>query len=211
MDPFDWHTFLAQLSAEALRDPEIVDYEHLPDEVLASGWLGYPGATDEEIARAEARLEITLPPSYRALLKVSNGWRHVPPFITRVWSTDEIEWFAVRHQGWIDSWLSTGDRPVSDGDYFIYGPGQSAVVFRKQYLQTALEISDYGDACIWLLNPQVVNDDGEWEAMFLAGWLPGVQRYRSFQEMMQGAFEDYLRILEDRRMEEGEEDEEDED
>ena len=88
---FDWHGFLIRLSEEALCDPEIIEYGELPSEVIASGWLGYPGATDDEIARAEARLGAPLPPSYRAFLRVSNGWRHVPPFSERLWSTEDVE------------------------------------------------------------------------------------------------------------------------
>jgi len=42
--------------------------------VVASGWLGFPGATEAETAAAEAHLGVTLPPSYRAFLRVSNGW-----------------------------------------------------------------------------------------------------------------------------------------
>ncbi len=116
---FDWRAFLTRLSEEVLRDLEIVDYEDLPEDVATSGWLGYPGATDEEIARAEARLGVMLPPSYRAFLKVSNGWRHVPPFITKMWSTEEIEWFATRRQSWIDSLRSAEDSPISDEVYFV--------------------------------------------------------------------------------------------
>ncbi len=84
----------------------------------------------------------------------------------------------------------------------MYGADQSVVHFRKEYLQMALEVSDYGDACIYLLNPEVITDEGEWDGMFMAGWLPGVSRYRSFQEMMQAALETYLSIKQDRALEE---------
>jgi hypothetical protein len=47
-----------------------------------------------------------------------------------------------------------------------------------------LEISDTGDAAILLLNPEVVSDEGEWEAWFFASWLPGAGRFRSFEELM---------------------------
>lgn len=47
MSTYDWQPFLRQLSKSLLE----VDYirEELPPEVVASGWLGYPGATEDQI------------------------------------------------------------------------------------------------------------------------------------------------------------------
>ena len=63
-----------------------------------------------------------------------------------------------------------------------------------EYLQTALEISDVGDAGIYLLNPQVVTEEGEWETWFFANWLPGATRYRSFQELMEAEYQNFLTL-----------------
>jgi cell wall assembly regulator SMI1 len=38
--------------------------------------LPYPGATDSDIAAGEKRLRFAFPPSYRAFLKIHNGWRN---------------------------------------------------------------------------------------------------------------------------------------
>jgi hypothetical protein len=51
-------------------------------------------------------------------------------------------------------------------------------------------ISDVADGVL-LLNPEVVSDDGEWEAWFFAAWLPGATRYRSFWDLMHGERERY--------------------
>jgi hypothetical protein len=80
---------------------------------------------------------------------------------------------------------------ISDEEYFVYGAEQNPGLIRYEYIRTALEISDVGDTAIYLLNPQVVAPDGEWEAWFLASWLPGANRYRSFWELMQA---EYLRF-----------------
>ena len=80
---------------------------------------------------------------------------------------------------------------IPDEDYFVYGEHQKEV-FRLEYLQTALEISDSIESAVYLLNPQVVTVDGEWEAWFLASW-EGARRYRSFWEMMQ---DEHRRFLE---------------
>ncbi|HEY0735485.1 MAG TPA: SMI1/KNR4 family protein [Herpetosiphonaceae bacterium] len=194
MDRSHWEALLRQWSRDVLASDEYVGL--LPAEVLAAGWLGYPGATEAEIQQAEARLGTQLPPSYREFLKVSNGWRITSPFIERVWSTSEVAWFAERNQHWIDAYRSAEgmDRTVPDSQYFVYGEGQDPVLFRVEYLQTALEVSEEGDSAIYLLNPKVVTPDGEWEAWLLANWLPGAQRYRSFWEMMQAEHESFLRL-----------------
>jgi hypothetical protein len=208
MSSFDWESFLKQWSQKIL---ESIDHhqEKLPPEVIESAWLGYPGATEAEIARAEARLGITLPPSYRAFLKVSNGWRQTTPFINKLWSIKEIEWFNVRHSDWIHTLIEKTGHPSTDSlnasilppsitneEYFVYGDAQDCSKVRVEYLQTALEISKCEEAAIYLLNPQVITEDGEWEAWFLGDWLPGADRYPSFQAMMQAEYESFLDLRE---------------
>ena len=94
MSSFDWEKFLKRWSQELLESLGS-DRHTLPSDVIASGWLGYPGATEADIAQAETRLGAKLPPSYRAFLKVTNGWRQTTPFISRLWSTQEIDWFTA--------------------------------------------------------------------------------------------------------------------
>ncbi len=219
MSAFDWESFLRQWSQEILASIEEEEKRQLPPEVLNSGWLGYPGATEAQIARAEARLRVKLPPSYREFLKVSNGWRQTAQqsdnFNHRFWSIEDIERFSVRHQQWIkafserleatdisldddysgfdDCWEPIG---ISNDEYFVYGECQDPSTIRIEYLKTAIEISDVGFDSIYLLNPQVVTADGEWEAWFIAEYLHGVDRYRSFREMMEAEYRNYLELRE---------------
>ena len=86
---------------------------------------------------------------------------------------------------------------VSDEKYLVYGEEQEQDIMRVEYLQTALEISDTGDAAILLLNPQILTMEGEWEAWFFASWLPGAKRYPSFWDMMQSEHQSFLDLLED--------------
>ena len=110
MTDFDWAAFLREWSGELIGNEDIAG--SLPPEVKASDWLGFPGASDEQIGRAEARLGKPLSPSYRGFLKASNGWRATGFFVDRLWwSTDDIEWFRVRHQEWIADW-QRGRRPI---------------------------------------------------------------------------------------------------
>ncbi|MGQ4647029.1 SMI1/KNR4 family protein [Lyngbya aestuarii] len=207
MSSFNWKSFLRQWSRDWLEFKRN-DPEGLPPEVIESGWLGYPGATEEQIAGAEIRLGTTLPPSYREFLKVSNGWRQTTPFIYQLWSTETIEWFAEKRQAWIDAFVQRYDdrrnslrsqwatASVPDEEYLVYGTAQDCSKLRLEYLSTALEISDQGESAIYLLNPQVITEDGEWEAWFFCDWLPGADRYQSFREMMQTEYENFLELRE---------------
>jgi len=191
---FDWQSFLEQFS-QNLLDDEIIRAQQ-SQETLNSRWLGFPGASLEDIKIAEKRLGVDLPPSYRKFLQTSNGWRNAGAFIHRIWSTNEIAWFRERNQEWINAYAAPAYNlpTVSDQDYFVYREDQDPTTLRVEYLQTALEISDIGDSGIYLLNPEVVTKEGEWEAWFFANWLPGATRYRSFQELMKEEYRNFLAL-----------------
>ena len=189
MTKFNWEGLLKQFSQKLIANLDECGKAEIPPEVIEPGWLGYPGATEEQITQAESRLGMTLSTSYREFLKVTNGWRNSDWTEIQLWSTEEVDWFCVRNQYWIDAWSLDPDdeRPsVPDESYFVYGKEQGDL--RREYLQTALEISsDSGDGDIYLLNPQIVTPDGEWEAWYFGNKIPGAIRYRSFYEMMQQA------------------------
>jgi hypothetical protein len=189
---YAWAELMRPWNAELLTDPQI--REMLEPDVIASGWLGFPGASEADIQTAEARLGLQLPESYRQFLTFSNGWRWITPFIEQLWSTADMDRYAARHQDLIDAWR-LGARQYStprvpDERYFVYGADQDPINLRDEYLDATIEISDVADGVL-LLNPQVVSNDGEWEAWFFAAWLPGATRYRSFWELMQGERERY--------------------
>jgi len=200
MDVQAWGDLLRRWNQELLQSESIREREAvLPDldpAARASGWLGFPGASEGQLQAAEARLGRRLPPSYRSFLQVSNGWRQITHYIDRLWSTEEIAWHADRHRDLIDAWVE-GDRtygeppPIPDEEYLVYGPAQKTTTMRTAYLYTALEISGegWGGSGIFLLNSRVVTPEGEWEAWFWAAWIPGATRYRSFWEMMNGEHE----------------------
>ncbi|WP_375471581.1 SMI1/KNR4 family protein [uncultured Nostoc sp.] len=203
MAQFDWENLLKELSLKLIeydvkesgklrRDGTTIQPKLTP-ELRESGWLGYPEATEEHIISAETRLGIKFPPSYREFLKVSNGWRNADWTEMKLWSTDELEWFATRNQDWIDGWAPTytEKRPtVPDDSYFVYGGEQDCINLRTEYLQNALEISsESSDGDIFLLIPDVVFDDEELEAWHFGSKLPGACRYSSFYELMQKVVE----------------------
>lgn len=237
MEPFDWPTFLRDLSDLLLENDAAAFAEYgfyqIPEEYHMRGYLGYPSASEEQIAAAEARLGaeflrktrlrkarrtnrfhlkpkgapgtairsfgilcnpsvislrdtirthgLRLPASYRAFLKASNGWGHMGVTSPgKLWSTDEIEWLWVRNQEDIDLWGNPLDNDATPEEH-LRDRG-SSVSYRGVYMQHCLEISDWGDACILFLCPEVVTPDGEWECWHLASWYPGAARTASFQE-----------------------------
>lgn len=207
MTIFNWSDFLREWSQEIVESKQkqkseasegTVSKHAIAQSTVKEYWLGYSGATEEQILAAETRLGITLPPSYREFLKTSNGWRETTPFINHLCSTEEISWFPNSHPDWLRQWGkryrqkislesngSNRQSSVSDEDYFIYGNKQDCRHVRVEYLEAALAISEVNDDAVYLLNSDVVTEDGEWEAWFLADWLAGADRYPSFQKLMQ--------------------------
>ena len=132
------------------------------DQVLQSGWLGYAPATDDQLARLESRLGKPLPPSYRALLRASNGFRMPQMNIPRLRPADEVQWLRAENQPLIDLF-----KPAED-------------------MSNMIQISDQelSGSAINLLNPSIVSADGEWEAVRFAHWIPGCTKYASLWELM---------------------------
>jgi hypothetical protein len=103
VDVESWRELLTRWNAEMLDTPDLI--WRAPDYAVASGWLGCPPASEEQIRAAEARIGTQLPPSYRSFLQASNGWQHLDYFHWHLWSADEIDWFRVRNQDWIDAYV----------------------------------------------------------------------------------------------------------
>jgi hypothetical protein len=199
MDAWQWRELLTQWSKDVLASSHRQD---LSSEVIASGWLEYPPATEDQIIQAETRLKTRLPSSYREFLKVSNGWHKPSILINHLSPVEEIDWFVTRYRDWFNDWmvgrqygqdLYESLDPVPDEEYFVYGEEQNPLTFREEFFQTALAISDAGNTAIYLLNPQIRTAEGEWEAWFFEMEI-GVVRYRSFWELMRDEYENFLRL-----------------
>jgi hypothetical protein len=172
---FAWEPLLNTWSQEWLSVQEYV--VELPDDVIESGWLGFPGASEEQIASAEQRLGATFPSSYREFLRVTNGWRRTSPFIEQVWSAERISPFAVENQEWVDIWHEVGSESPE-----------------ARFLPSAVQISEVGDAAVYPLMPDLTTADGECEAWVLASWQGTAVRYQSFWELMQAEYESFKRL-----------------
>ena len=197
MSSFNWESFLKKWTETVLKSLERItwEYRELEIEAIKTGWLGYNPAAKEEIEALEEKLKKSLPPSYKEFLKVTNGWKQIgfDADNTRIYPVSEVDWLKVKYPNVINEWFAgVGEgREVPDDVYMVYGEEQDPVNMRDKYLKTALAVSELVDAGMYLLNPEVVTPDGEWEAWFFGYSLPGANRYRSFQEMMEA---EYIRI-----------------
>ncbi len=139
-----------------------------------------PGASAEEIADAERRLGTTLPPGYRSFLATTNGFGPIGSFVRRLRPADEIRWLSDEDPELIRIWVeATGD----------------------DALAATLVVSDEEDGARLLLNPAVVDEEGEWEAWFFAHWVPGAEPYSSFRALVE---ETYSRHVDEQKAEQGE-------
>jgi hypothetical protein len=136
-----------------------------------------------------------LPPSYREFLAITNGWRRTTRFIDRLWSVEEVEWFPVRHQEWIDDWRQGEEAYERSQGTTATGSPSAAADRLLDELASVLDISDVGDVAVYVLNPTVVTmPESEWEAWFFSNWNPGAVRYRSFWDLMLAEHDTFLRL-----------------
>ncbi len=189
MTPDRWRELLSTWSTEIIA---IEEYrQELPPEVVASGWLGYPPATPSEIAAVEERLGIALPPSYRAFLSVTNGWRMTTTFIKRVRPVGEVAWYRDVEPELLAIWLEAEQSPM---DQRVKTDHTNTTGYG---LQAALTVSDYGDG-MYMLIPQRIAANGEWPAWFFAPWVPGEREHASFWDLMVREREKFLYVEQDR-------------
>jgi|SRR5579859_2954877 len=169
--------------------------QHIPPDLIEKGWFGFPGATEEQLEQLEHRLGIALPPSYRSFLSFSNGWQgRLTHSIYNLLSTNEVDWFSRRHPDWLAAWTRDTSRDELITDEIYFRDPLDPDTMRFSYLRECLEISGEGDLAMLLLNPKVINQDGEWEAWFFADWLLGAERCPSFWELMQREFRRFPEI-----------------
>ncbi|GEM_PF-1237136 len=181
----DWTSLLADWESAARAS-----HSNLPPV------LSYPSASPVELAAAEARLKLTspLPPSYRAFLLTTNGWQFASRAVPLIRPAAKLTWFKKQNREWINILTDPSLRGIPlppEETYYNYSPEVSEH-FYTGHLPHTLQISDIGDDAVFLLNPMVVHHDGEWEAWFLASWLPGVRRYRSFAALMWSQYHELI-------------------
>jgi hypothetical protein len=192
----DWKAILSRLNSIVLNSKKWK--EDLTTEALANVWCGSPQATEGEIFSAEQRLGVSLPPSYRSFLSISNGWRPFSHFVERLLPVQEIERFLVtapEDLRLIQKYYKEDE--VSDSEYLDYETPRHMVALRHRYYPESLVVGrawDGGGGELVLLNPNITFPNGEWETILFADWIPGNWRYRSFREFVEESIETLERI-----------------
>jgi hypothetical protein len=185
MDEFDWRSFLEEFGGELLEEDDV--RYGLPDEVVASGWLGFDGASEPDLQALEHRLGVRLPPSYRTFLATCNGWRTTGPEMIQLWPTEGVSRLRDIDPQIIAIWSNdTGLHRIPDEECFVYGDKQVCTNIRREHIADMLAVSsrDWANQDYPWLNPNVVFDDGEWEVWHFSVEYPGAPRFRSFRELM---------------------------
>src|SRR5437879_1801720 len=67
-------------------------------------WPGSPAVSDDQLLAVEKWLKIRLPPSYRAFLSVSNGWRQASRAVPMLRPVEAIRWFRKEHRDWVQAY-----------------------------------------------------------------------------------------------------------
>ncbi|MEE1810128.1 SMI1/KNR4 family protein [Streptomyces sp. BE133] len=178
---FDWRLFLLKWSgewADSLPDGETRDED---DEVARRArWLGFPPASEERIAAMEERLGRRMPPSYRKFLKVSDGWRHAGGFVWLLAGTKEACW----HND--ESGLADIFEEYLDEDA---GPEErrEADIWRR-----GLQLDVESDITHVLMDPEDVDEDGEWAVYTWASWRAAPpERHANFIEFMRDMYREF--------------------
>lgn len=189
----DWKIFLEQVSESIISNDDL----YAGFTAGENGWLGFPGTIDKEIELQENRLGIKLPPSYKAFLKASNGFKQINSFYWNILPVEKIDWLKNSQQDLYELYSTDTFLEAfvpGDEEYFVYGDKQDCTTFRAEYLIKSLAVSDWGDASLILLNPEVKSGE-EWEAWAFATWQLGPVRYKSFEELMLTEYQSYLELL----------------
>ncbi|MFD0415632.1 SMI1/KNR4 family protein [Streptomyces sp. NPDC127108] len=189
----DWRRFLTRWSEEwadsCAPDEEL---EADDEEARRARWLGFPPAPPARVEALEERLGHRLPPSYRTFLEVTDGWRHAGGFVWRLAGTADARWYE-------------DDAGLAE----IFQEELTEDSTREEVLEAtiwtrALELAVDSDAVAVLLDPEDVDEHGEWALYTWAPWLGSPpERHASFREFMRDAYREFhsLRAREDDRPE----------
>ncbi|MFF7145973.1 SMI1/KNR4 family protein [Streptomyces nodosus] len=178
---FDWRSFLLRWSgewADSLPDGETRGEDE--EAARQARWLGFPPASEEQIAAMEERLGRRMPPSYREFLKVSDGWRHAGGFVWLLAGTEDARW----HDN--ESGLADISEEYLDEDA---GPEErrEADIWRR-----GLQLDVKSDITYVLMDPEDVDEGGEWAVYTWASWrAEPPERHANFLEFMRDMYREF--------------------
>lgn len=131
----------------------------------------------------ERRLGRRMPPSYREFLRVTDGWQHVGGFVTLPAGTAEARWhdnesgLADMFEGYLDEDSGPDER-------------REAELWRR-----GLQLDVESDGTYVVLDPEDVDEDGEWAVYTWAGRRAAPpERIANFGEFMREMHREFHRL-----------------
>ncbi|MEF3113699.1 SMI1/KNR4 family protein [Streptomyces chrestomyceticus] len=178
---FNWHPFLLRWSEEwADSLPDDATRSEEDEAARRARWLGFPPASEERIAAMEERLGRRMPPSYREFLKVSDGWQHAGGFVRLLAGITGARWhnngsgLADMFEEYLDDDAGPAERRAAD-------------IWRR-----GLQLDVVSDITHVLLDPEDVDEDGEWAVYTWASWRAAPpERYANFVEFMRAMHQEF--------------------
>jgi hypothetical protein len=191
----DWINLLQKISLTIHNKVEdnMIYYDK---SIIANSWLGFDRADLKTIEEKEKSLDTKLPPSYKEFLLTTNGFKQISLFSGDLYPVELIDWTKKKDPDFLEIFNEHDDITICEEDYFIYGDDQRSENFKVSFLNETLQISEWVDGSVILLNPMVKFGE-EWEAWIYANWFPGARRYQSFSELIEREFYSSLKLIEE--------------
>jgi hypothetical protein len=191
--PSDWSTLLKKWNDKIFFTPleeinEEINLEwyakYYPDEFAKKDCTKLP-ASEADIQLLEERIATRLPPSYRNFLLASNGWTFMGGY-TELFNAHKVDWVSSLTP-WLAYWEGS---EISDEEYFDYSDLRDYSGIRLHHMKSVLQISNCEDGNVYLLNPLIIDERGEWECFDFGANVSGGHRYRSFWDMINKFYRD---------------------
>ncbi|MEV6419105.1 SMI1/KNR4 family protein [Streptomyces sp. NPDC051662] len=183
MKTYNWRPFLERWSADWLDSPDARGRGDVDETVLRDRWLGFPAAGEDRITELEARLGVTLPPTYRSFLATTDGWRPAGTAVSRVGAAEGVHWYGD----------PDGLQAVDEGALDEHASDEE--VLRAGMWGRALRLTTAPDSVEVLLDPGDPDATGEWAAYLHRDGAGGErpERHGSFMDLMQALFREFHR------------------
>lgn len=177
----DWRPFLLRWSAEWADSPPGEGTRDEDDETARrTRWLGFPPASEERVTAMEERIGRRMPPSYREFLKVTDGWRHAGGFVWLLAGTEQVRWhedemgLAEIFEEYLDEDAGPEERVEAD-------------IWRR-----GLQLDVESDATSVLMDPEDVDERGEWAVYTWASWRGAPpERHANFRVFMRAMYREF--------------------
>ncbi len=210
----DWRDLLSAMNQLVL---ECGLSEEVPEDVLKRGWLGEPPAAEEAIAAAELRLGLTLPPSFKAFYRVSNGWHWPHPDVRMILAVEGIERLGDSNNKNIAAFVDgslyqlyymtkgheaaerLGHHAASELGLEVAAellPPDDPLRNVAAMVEISLEEPPMSEA-LMLLDPTNASADGEMQVLLSSNWTVGLPSEGNFWEFMKKGRDALARFDED--------------